>query len=148
VSPTPPTAAQAPVAPTPNERLMRLVPETAGHWKLHSLHGARPGPDGKTEPAAEAEFRRPSARATLTVLEAGALSDAPPAAPIETSNVDGTERLYAEGGATVRETVRRVDGRVDVALTRADGIVVMVRASHVPAAELKALALAVKPLAR
>jgi hypothetical protein len=126
---------------------MRLVPETAGDWKLHSLRGARPGPDGKTKPAAEAEFRRPSARVTLTVADAGALRE-PPAAPIENNTVDGSERLYAEGGATVRETLRRIDGRVDVALTRPDGIVVMVRGNKVPAAELKALALAIKPLDR
>jgi hypothetical protein len=144
VSATPPTA----VPPTPNERLMRLVPETAGAWTMHSLRGARPGPDGQTTPSAEAEFRRQADRVTLTVADAGMMRTSPPPAPVESTTVDGSERLYGEGGATVRETVRRIDGRVDVALMRADGIVVTVQGTRVPAAELKALALAVRPLPR
>jgi hypothetical protein len=148
VSSTTSSSAAAEVQPTPNERLMRLVPKTAGAWKLHSLRGARPGPDGQTEPAAEAEFRRNKVHVKLTVAEAGLLRESPPAAPIENNTDDGSDKLYAEGGAAVRETVRRIDGRVDVALMRADGIVVTVQGTKVPPADLKALALAVKPLAR
>jgi hypothetical protein len=146
-SQTVPATTSTSPAPTPNERLMRLVPEKAGDWSLHSLRGARPGPDGRVEPAAEAEFRRHGVRVTLTVTDGGAPA-APPAAPIDSTNVDGTQKIYAEGDATVREDVRRIDGRVDVALMRADGIVVSVRGTKVPAADLKALALAVRPLAR
>ena len=144
MSATPPTS----VSPTPNERLMRLVPESAGAWTRHSLRGARPGPDGQTKPAAEAEFRRLDVRVTVTVAEAGALHDSPPSAPTEGNTVDGSEKLYAEGGATVRERVHRIDGRTDVALMRADGIVVTAQGMRVSAADLKALALAIKPLAR
>ena len=148
MSVTPTNFAGAEVPPTPNERLMRLVPQTAGDWKRHSLRGAQPGIDGQVQPAAEAEFRRHNVRVTLSVTDAGTPAEKPPAAPVVSNNDDGSEKLYAEGAVTVRETVRRIDGRVDVVLMRPDGIVVMVQGTKVPAADLKKLALAVKPLAR
>jgi len=58
---TSPASVGATAPPTPTERLMRLVPETAGGWTLHSLRGALPGPDGQTQSVAEAEYRRRTA---------------------------------------------------------------------------------------
>ncbi|MBX3607217.1 MAG: hypothetical protein KF788_18200 [Piscinibacter sp.] len=133
--------------PTPNERLMSLVPEKIGDWTLDSLRGARPGPDGVTDPAAEAEFRKGDLRASLTVSQS-ARRVTPPASPTENTTPEGTERIYAEGNAALREAVRRADGRVDVALMRADGIVVTVQATMVAVHDLKTLALGIKPLPR
>lgn len=135
----PPTSAPA----SPNERLMRLVPDKVGAWKRHSLRGAQPSKDGSVTPGAQAEFRRGGDRVELRIADGGSAPQ--PSAPMERNDVEGSERVYSEGGATVRETTRAADGRVDVVLTRADGIVVMVQGTRVPPAELKALALAVRP---
>src|SRR5690349_12571970 len=113
---TPPARSQAVTsssAPTPNERLMSLVPEKIGAWVLDSLRGARPGPDGVTDPAAEAEFHKKDQRISLSVSDAGARRVSPPATPVERETSEGVERIYAEGNAAVREVHRRVDGRAD-----------------------------------
>lgn len=144
---TPPSASpSATPAPTPSERLQALVPATVGAWTRAALGGGRPGPDGVTKPVAEVEYRRGDVRVWMTVAQS-ALTMPPPGAPTERSGSEGSERYYAEGTSAVRETVRAADGRVDVALMRADGVVVTLWGVNVPAAELKTLALAVAPLA-
>ncbi len=146
VSTRPPASAEpATSTPTPSERLQALVPASVGAWTRAALKGGRPGPDGVTKPVAEAEFRRAESRAWMTVAHS-ALPTPAPGAPTERRGSEGSERFYAEGTAAVRETVRAADGRVDVALMRADGVVVTLWGLNVTPAELKALALAVAPL--
>jgi len=146
VSTSPPASAEpAAPTPTPSERLQALVPESVGPWTRAALKGGRPGPDGVTKPVAEAEFRRAESRAWMTVAQS-AMPTPAPGAPTERSGSEGSERFYAEGTSAVRETVRAADGRVDVALMRADGVVVTLWGLKVTPAELTALALAVAPL--
>ena len=137
------------VAPTPtlSERLQALVPASFGTWTRAALKSGRPGPDGVTKPVAEAEFRRAESRAWMTVAHSTMPTPVPaPGAPTELRGSEGSERFYAEGTSAVSETVRSADGRVDVALMRADGVVVTLWGLNVTPAELKALALAVAPL--
>jgi hypothetical protein len=146
VSTLPPASAEpAAPMPTPSERLQALVPARVGNWTRAALKGGRPGPDGVTKPVAEAEFRRAESRAWMMVAHSAmpipALGE-----PTERRGSEGSERFYAEGTSAVRETVRAADGRVDVALMRADGVVVTLWGLNVTSAELKALALAVAPL--
>ena len=141
----PVSAQPAAASATPNERLMALVPKTAGAWTLHALSGARTGPDGQTTPGAHAEFRKGSARITLTVTDAGpGQVIAPPATPTERNTGSGIEKVYAEDRATVHESHRKADGRIELMLARADGIVVTVTGTNVPAVELKQIAMGVK----
>jgi hypothetical protein len=132
--------------PTAAERLKVLVPAQVGAWKRHSLAGAMPSPEGERPRTVEAEFRRAKARVQMTVTETSA--PPPAAAAVDRKTDEGSEKIYPEGTSTVRETVRRIDGRTTVALMRADGIVVIVDAIGVPPADLKALALGVKAAAR
>lgn len=138
-------SASAPLSPTEaNERLMKLVPEQVGAWKMASLRGASAGIDGTIHPAAEAEFHNGPRRASVTVAPPGPLRITPPATPFERNTGSEIEKVYAEKGGAIRETVRKADNRGELVYTRADGSVVTVSGTHVPAADLKALALAVK----
>jgi hypothetical protein len=71
-----------------------------------------------------------------------------PVTPIERDTDEGSEKIYVEGGNTVRETLRRADGRADVALIRTDGVTVIAHSMGVAASELKAIAQGVKTAAR
>ena len=139
----PPSPSSSAPALTPSERLMKLVPERVGKWKRHMLRGAPHDPQMESPRMVEAEFRRDKLHVMLSVTDTGAAA-APPAAPVDRSDDQGSEKVYAEGSATVRETVRRIDGQIEVALQRADGITVLVHAIGVPASDLKALALGIK----
>ena len=132
-------------APQPStaERLKALVPAQHAGWKPHSLAGAARDLEGTPPRTVEAEFRRAKARVQMSVTETS--SAPPPAANVDRKTDEGSEKVYAEGTSVVRETVRRIDGRTTVALMRADGIVVIVDAIGVPAADMKELALGVKP---
>jgi len=137
-------ASSAP-APLGAAQLQSLVPDKVGEWKRHSLAGPVPGGEPETGVFAQAEFRRKGARATLRVASLGAAAPAAAVAPTEQSTVDGSERSYTEGGHAFRETLRSADGLAELSVRRADGLLVTVRANGVAPAELKALALAVKP---
>ena len=126
-------------------QLQSLVPEKVGEWKRHSLAGPVPGGEPETGVYAQSEFRRKRDRAYLRVASLGPGAPVPVATkPTAQTTVDGSERSYSEGGHAFRETLRSADGQVEVSVRRADGLLVTVRANGVPAADLKALALAVK----
>lgn len=127
-----------------NAALIARVPEAAGRWSRLSVGGARPGPDGMVQPAAEAEFQSDTWRAVVTVSGPIAVRAQPPAAPIESTTADGTERVYGDGGAVYREFVRRIDQHAELTLSRADGIVVVVKAYNVPMGELREIARAIR----
>ena len=135
-------------ATSPHGRLMALVPESAGGWKRSVLRGPRADPNFTPPPGAEAEFRRGDLVLRVNLSEAPQAPPPPPSPPIETDGDAGTERIYGEGGATVRETVRRADGRLDLVLMRPDRVVVAVQGYRTTMAELRTVALAVRPLAR
>ena len=142
--PTGPTS-PAPVLTT-GERLMQLVPDHVGRWKRHALARAPARVDGVRPPTVEAEFRRANFRVQLSVTQtAGAPVTA---TPIERDTAEGSEKIYVEGGGIVRETLRRADGRIDVALMRADGVIVIAHSIGVTASELKTIAQGVRPAAR
>jgi hypothetical protein len=127
-------------------QLQALVPEKVGAWKRHSLAGPVPGGEPETGPFAKAEFRRKRDRATVRVSGLGPGAPTPvAAAPTAQTTVEGSERSYTEGGNAFRETLRSADGLAEVSVRRPDGILVTVRANGVPATDLKALAMAVKP---
>jgi hypothetical protein len=131
---------------TPGERLMQLVPDHVGRWKRYALARARANVDGVRPPTVEAEFRRAAFRVQLSVTQT---EGAPvPSMPIERDTAEGSEKIYVEGGTTVRETVRRADGRTDVALIRPDGITIIAHSIGVAASELKAIAQGVGATAR
>jgi hypothetical protein len=139
-------ASSAPGAALGAAQLQSLVPEKVGAWKRHSLAGPVPGGEPEAGVFAQAEFRRKRDRATLRVASLGPGAPAPvAAAPTMQTTVDGSERSYTEGGHAFRETLRSADGLAELSVRRSDGLLVTVRANGVPPADLKALALAVKP---
>jgi hypothetical protein len=131
---------------TTNERLMQLVPAQVGKWKRHKLAGARANVAGVKPPTVVAEFRRAEFRVQVSVTQTNAAPS--PVTPIERDTDEGSEKIYVEGGNTVRETLRRADGRADVALIRTDGVTVIAHSMGVAASELKAIAQGVKTAAR
>ena len=137
--------AAAPLPPVTEEQLKALVPQRVGAWRRKSLGG--PAPTGEADQAlvVEAEFRHGKREATLLVSSLGERA-APPwtGAAIDRRTAEGSEKAYGEAGNSVRETVRAHDGHAEVTLQRPDGVVVIVRAYDVPAADLKALAFGVK----
>lgn len=136
--------AAAPLPPVTEEQLKALVPARVGAWRRRSLAG--PAPTGEADQAVvvEAEFRAGKREATLLVSSLGERADPWTGATIDRRSAEGTERAYGEAGNAVRETLRSRDGHAEVTLQRPDGVVVIVRAYHVPTAELKALAFGVK----
>jgi hypothetical protein len=125
---------------------MHLVPDHVGGWKRHSLKRAAHEVDGSAPARVEAEFRRGDRQAAMLVSASdGGMA---PAAAVDRHDDQGSEKIYAEGGSTVRETVRRIDGRTEVAVMRPDGVTVIVQAHRVPAADLKQLAFGVHAAAR
>lgn len=144
-----PSPAAAPLPPVTEEQLKALVPARVGAWRRRSLAG--PAPTGEADQAVvvEAEFRAGRHEATLLVSSLGERADPPwTGAAVDRRSAEGSERAYGEAGNAVRETLRARDGLAEVTLQRPDGVVVIVRAYHVPTAELKALAFGVKASAR
>ena len=146
-TPASPPLSSSPAEPTPAERLQRLVPERVGAWKRYALGGRLPGRHVLPEPnvVVDAEFRNGDRRATVSVSDAGVGAATPyEGALIRKSTDEGREATYHEGGATVLEKVRRIDGRAEVTLLRDDGIVVVATATGIAPAQLKRLARAIK----
>jgi hypothetical protein len=142
------TMSESPAEPTSDwathERLKKLIPERVGKWKLF---GTGPEPmriDGFQPSGVLAEFRRGKQRVQVRVGHIEPKTLLLPAVPIERNSVEGSEKLYAEGNARVRETHRAIDGRTEVSVTRPDGVVASAHSFLVPASELKAILLGFK----
>jgi hypothetical protein len=133
-----------------HERLMQLVPEHVGDWKRQTLNRARPGMRGVRPSTVLAEFRRGDERVQMSVGQTKGEPKPVPVldAPVERNSAEGSEKSYTEGAAMVMESFRRADGRTEVSLVRADGIVVSVQSIGVAASELKALVQGIKAFVR
>jgi len=130
--------------------LKALVPEKVGAWRRQSLSQVTPGPlGGRSGETAEARFGKGKQRAMLTVSDIGAqpagaaLGQQRDAMPVEQSTDTGTEKIYVEGGHTVREEFVRDTKLSRVSVILGNGIVVGASGTGVDAAALKALAMGV-----
>lgn len=130
--------------------LKALVPAKVGAWRRQSLSQVTPGPLGASSgETAQARFGKGKQQAVLTVSDVGApaagaaLGQQQIAAPVEHSTDTGTERIYVEGGHTVREEFVRDSGLSRVTVILGNGIVVGASGTGVDAAALKQLAMGV-----
>ena len=130
--------------------LKALVPAKVGAWHRQSLSQVTPGPLGaRSGETAEARFSKGKQQAMLTVSDLGAppagvaLGQPKIAVPVDRPTDTGTEKIYVEGGHTVREEFVRDTKLSRVTVILANGIVVGASGTGVDAAALKALAMGV-----
>jgi hypothetical protein len=130
--------------------LKALVPAKVGAWRRQSLSQVTPGPlGGRSGETAEARFGKGKQQAMLTVSDLGApptgaaLGQQRIGAPVDQATDTGTEKVYVEGGHTVREEFVRDTKLSRVTVILDNGIVVGASGTGVDAVALKALAMGV-----